>query len=66
MGWHFRARERLASLLVPSKRDVKASNSQVLERIGIYHLEKLAMDCQVLGWIAMATLVLKRMVMTKS
>ena len=37
-----------------------------LERIGIDHLGKLAMDFQVLGWIGMATLVLKRMVMTKS
>ena len=50
----------------PSGRDVRAGNSQVLERIGIGHLGKLAMDCQVLGWIGMATLVLKKMIMTKS
>ena len=66
MGWHFRAGERLASVSVPSRRDVKAGDSQVLKRIGIDHLGKLAMDCRVLGWIGMATLVLKRMVMTKS
>ena len=43
-----------------SKRDVKSvGNCQVLERIGIYHPRKLARD-------GMATLVLKRMVMTKS
>ena len=51
---------------VPSGRDVRASNSQVLERIGIDHLGKIAMDCQVLKWIGMAILVLDRMVITKS
>ena len=66
MGWHFRVGERIAIVLVPSKRDVRAGDSQVLKRIGIDHLGKLAMDCQVLGWIGMATLVLKRMVMTGS
>ena len=45
MGWHFRASEILALVLVPSKRDVKTSKSQVLERIGIDHLGKLAIDC---------------------
>ena len=66
MGWHFRAGERLASMLVPSGRDVRAGDSQVLERIGIGHLGKLAMDFQVLGWIGKVTLVLKRMVMNRS
>ena len=51
---------------VPSGRDVRAGDSRVLERIGIAHLGKLAMDCRVVEWIGMATLVLKRMVMTKS
>ena len=59
MGWHFRAGERLASVLIPSKRDARAGNSQVLERIGIYHLGKLSRD-------GIATLVLTRMVMSKS
>ena len=54
MGWHLRARERLALVLVPSGRDVKAGNSQVLERIGIHLLEKIAKN-------GMAILVLKRM-----
>ena len=53
-------------MLVPRERDVKAGDSQVLERIGIEHLGKLAMDCRVLGWIGLATLILERMVMTKS
>ena len=65
MGWHFRASERLASVLVLSERGVRAGNSQVLERIGMDHLGKLAMDCRVLGWIGMAILVLERMVITK-
>ena len=66
MGWHLKASERLATKLVPSQRDVRASDSQVLERIGIDNLGKLAMDFQVLRWIGMATLILKRMVITKS
>ena len=41
MGWHFRVGERLASVLVPSGRDVKAGNSQVLERVGIHLLGKI-------------------------
>ena len=40
MGWHFKVGERLALVLVPSERDVKAGNNQVLERIGIDLLEK--------------------------
>ena len=47
MGWHFRASERLALVLVPSERDVRARNSKVLERIGINLLGKIVMDCQV-------------------
>ena len=66
MGWLFRVGERLASVLVPNKRDVRAGKSQVLERICIALLGKLAMDCGVLGWIGVAILVLKRMGMTKS
>ena len=53
MGWHFRASEIPASVSVPRRRDVRAGNSQVLERIGIYHMRKLARD-------GMATLVLKK------
>ena len=59
MGWPFSVGKRLASVSVLSERDVNDGNSQVLERIGIYHLGKLARD-------GMATLVLERMVMTKS
>ena len=47
MGWHFRATERLDSVLVPSKRDVKAGDSRVLERIGgkvSYGFFSLGMD----------------------
>ena len=43
MGWHFRPRERPALVLVPSGRDVKIGDGQVLERRGIDRLEKLAM-----------------------
>ena len=35
LGWHFRVGEKLALVLVPSRRDVEVDNSQVLERIGI-------------------------------
>ena len=38
LGWHFRVGERLALVSVPSRRDVKAGNSQVLERISIIQL----------------------------
>ena len=47
LGLAFKARERLASVLVPSRRDVMARNSQVLKRIGIDLLGKIAMDCRV-------------------
>ena len=46
MGWHFKAGERLALMLVPCKRDVRAGNSQVLERIGIDLLEKQLWDVE--------------------
>ena len=62
----FKAGDRLASVLVPSKRDVMAGNSQVLERIGIDLLGKIAMDGQVRDWIGMAMLVLRRMAMIES
>ena len=35
LGFGFQGRKRLASVSVPSGRDVEAGNSQVLERIGI-------------------------------
>ena len=50
----------------PSGRDVIAWNSQVLERIGIDLLGKIAMDGRVWDWIGMAILVLRKMVMIKS
>ena len=62
----FKAVERLASVLVPSGRDVMAENSQVLERIGIDLLGKIAMDGRVWDWIGVAMLVLRRMAMTES
>ena len=65
LGWHFRVGERLASVLVPSRRDVRGGNYRVLERIGIDLLGKIAMDCQVREWISVAIVVLRRMVMTK-
>ena len=54
MGWHFRAGVRLALMSVPSGRDVRAGNNQVLERMGIHLLEKIARK-------GMTILVLKRM-----
>ena len=50
----------------PSGRDVIAWNSQVLERIGIDLLGKIAMNGRVLVWIGVAILVLRRVVMTES
>ena len=66
MGWHFSTGERLVLVLVPSKRDVRAANSQVLERIGIDLLGKKAMDCKLHEWIGVAILVLRRMAMIGS
>ena len=62
----FKAGKRLALVSVPSGRDVMARNSQVLERIGIDLLGKIAMDGRVQDWIGVAMLVLRRMAMTKS
>ena len=59
MGWHFRVGDRLALVSVPSGRDVRAGNSQVLERIGIHLLGKIVRN-------GMAIIVLKRDGMTKS
>ena len=53
----FKVGERLALVLVPSRRDVMIGNSQVLERIGIDLLRKIAMDGQVWIWIGVAMLV---------
>ena len=65
MGWHFRVDERLASILVPSGRDAKAGNSQVLERIGIGQPGSDCQDDQVLeGWALIV--LLRRLEMTKS
>ena len=58
MSWHFRASERLASVSVPSGRDVRGNN-QVLERIDIHLLGKVVRN-------GMAILVLKRDGMTES
>ena len=62
----FKAGEKLALVLVPCGRDAMARNSQVLERIGIDLLGKIAMDGQVRGWIGVDMLVLRRMAMTES
>ena len=63
----FKSGKRLASVLVPSGRDVMAGNSRVLKRIGIDLLGgKIAMDVQVQDWIGVAMLVLRRMAMTES
>ena len=53
-------------MLDPSKRDVNAWNSQVLEGIGIDLLGKIVMVGQVWDWIGVAMLVLRRMAMTES
>ena len=47
LGLAFWVGKRLASVLDPSRRDVIAWNSQVLERIGIDLLGKIAMNGQV-------------------
>ena len=44
LGLAFQVGERIASVLDLSERDVIVWNSQVLERIGIDLLEKIAMD----------------------
>ena len=62
----FEAGKRLASMSDPSGRDVKVWNSQVLDRIGIELLGKIAMQGKVRIWIGMARLFLRRIAMTKS
>ena len=66
LGLAFQASERLPLVLDPSRRDVKVWNSQVLARIGIDLLGKIAMEGRVWIWIGMARLVLRRMAMTES
>ena len=66
LGLAFQVGERLASVSDRSERDVIARNGQVLERIGIDLLGKIAKDGQVCGWIGVAMLVLRRMATTKS
>ena len=51
-------------VLDPGGRDVITWNSQVLERIGIELLGKIAMNGQVWVWKGVAMLVLRRMAMT--
>ena len=66
LGLAFQAGEGLALVLDPSRRDVFAGNNQVLERIGIDLLRKIAMVGRVRDWIGVAMLVLRRTSMTKS
>ena len=51
LGMAFKEGERLASVSDPSGRDVKVWNSQVLDRIDIDLLGRLAMKGQVRDWI---------------
>ena len=53
----FQAGKRLASVLDSSERDVIAWKSQVLERIGIDLLGKIAMKGRVWVWIGLAMFV---------
>ena len=57
LDWHFKVGMRLASVSDPSGRDVKVWNSQVLDRIDIDLLGRLAMKDQVRIWIGLAILV---------
>ena len=54
LGLAFQVGERLASVLNPSGRDVRAGDSQVLERIGIHLIGKIV-------WNGMAILSRKGM-----
>ena len=47
LGWHFKVFVRLASRLDPSGRDVKASDSWVLDRKEIDLLGKIVMEGQI-------------------
>ena len=66
LGLAFQVGEKLASVSDPSERDVIAWISQVLERIGIDLLGKIAMESQVQDWIGVAMLALRRTSMTES
>ena len=66
LGWHFKVSVRLASVSDPSGRDVKVWNSQVLDRMDIDLLGRLAMEGRVWDWIGLAILLLRRMAMIKS
>ena len=57
LGLAFKAGERLALVSDPSERDVKVWNSQVLDRIDIDLLGRLAMKGRVRIWIGLAILV---------
>ena len=57
LGWHFKVGERLSLVLDPSGRDVKVWKCQVLDRIDIDLLGRLAMEGQVWIWIDLAILV---------
>ena len=66
MGWNFKVGVRLALVSDPSKRDVNVWNSQVLDRMDMDLLERLAMKGQFLDLIGLAILVLRRMAMIES
>ena len=51
LGLAFKAGERLASVSDPSGRDVKVWNSQVLDRMDIDLVGRLAMEGRVRDWI---------------
>ena len=66
MGWHFKVGVRLALVSNPSGRDVNIWNSQVLDRMDIDQLGRLATKGGFLNWIGLAILVLRRMAMIES
>ena len=66
LGMASKEGKSLASVSDPSERDVKVGNSQVLARIDIDLLGKLAMKGRVQIWIGLARRVLRRMAMIRS
>ena len=50
----------------PSERDVNVWNSQVLDRMDIDLLRRLALEGRVQDWIGLAILVMRRMAMIES
>ena len=66
LDWHLKVGVRLASMSNPSRRDVKVWNSQVLDRMDIDLLGRLAMEGRVRIWIGLAILVRCRMAMIES